>query len=432
MKKSLLILLLMGLIAMPANSQVGIGTVTPNPDAMLEVASTNRGFLFPRLALSAVNDPSPMDAHIAGMTVYNTATSGSGALAVKPGFYVNNGSEWIRTGNDARSEARWVNKPGKIVLLNLSDGATLRPTGTEFVALDNGNIGIGTATPDNKVTVAVTSSSRGIVLTGPTALDKSFTFDTIGPSGQGEINWRKPGASKPISAAIKSMGGDTYDNKGLGFFTGSNNNTTTDAILQLWISEKGMIRMPRNGSTAYNPSSKFGIEVNQGLVGLNTEGIKINQSSGNLLSMIYPDDFTIQVSGSGETLRVSSDAGSLFLNSKSGAGGGIKFNTGNVTRFEIIGDGSSTGYGGIAIYDENSNVTAKFTPEGKVGIGNTNPQEKVVVNGAAKIGSGTYTGITDGATTPVPAGGPGTIVYLANSFYGYTGSANGWKKLDNP
>lgn len=37
--------------------------------------------------------------------------------------------------------------------------------------------------------------------------------------------------------------------------------------------------------------------------------------------------------------------------------------------------------------------------------------------------------ITDGATTPVPQGGAGTIVYRSAHFYGWTGSA--WKQLDN-
>lgn len=47
--KYLLSLLCLSLIS-TINAQVGIGTTTPNPNAELEIASTSRGFLMPRLA----------------------------------------------------------------------------------------------------------------------------------------------------------------------------------------------------------------------------------------------------------------------------------------------------------------------------------------------------------------------------------------------
>ena len=79
-------------------SQVGIGTTNPNGDALLEIgtSSSTKGLLLPRVALSATDNVSPLSAHVAGMTVYNTATAGSGATAVSPGFYYNDGTEWIQ------------------------------------------------------------------------------------------------------------------------------------------------------------------------------------------------------------------------------------------------------------------------------------------------------------------------------------------------
>ncbi len=64
-----------------------------------------------------------------------------------------------------------------------------------------------------------------------------------------------------------------------------------------------------------------------------------------------------------------------------------------------------------------------------IGLGNNSPSESLDVNGAVKISSGGYSGITDGATTPVPAGGAGTMIFLNTHFYGWNGSA--WKQLDN-
>lgn len=82
-------------------AQVTIGANTePNTNAVLDlVSNANKGLLLPRVALVATNDPSPMTAHTAGMTVYNTATS-SGSVAfeyyVSPGLYYNDGVKWVR------------------------------------------------------------------------------------------------------------------------------------------------------------------------------------------------------------------------------------------------------------------------------------------------------------------------------------------------
>ncbi|MCF6182033.1 tail fiber domain-containing protein [Lutibacter sp.] len=71
-------------------AQTGIGTTTPNTNAQLEVASTTKGFLPPRVALTGTTSASPLAAHVAGMVVYNTATVSD----VTPGLYVNNGTVW--------------------------------------------------------------------------------------------------------------------------------------------------------------------------------------------------------------------------------------------------------------------------------------------------------------------------------------------------
>lgn len=43
-----------------ASAQTGIGTTTPNASARLEVAASDRGFLPPRVALTATNAFSPI------------------------------------------------------------------------------------------------------------------------------------------------------------------------------------------------------------------------------------------------------------------------------------------------------------------------------------------------------------------------------------
>ena len=83
-----------------ANHEVGIGTAAPNTNAVLDLTSTTKGLLIPRLTLSALNSASPLSANVAGMEVYNTATNtATSGQEVYPGEYVNNGTTWGRTLN---------------------------------------------------------------------------------------------------------------------------------------------------------------------------------------------------------------------------------------------------------------------------------------------------------------------------------------------
>jgi len=70
-----------------ASANVGIGTSTPHSSAALEVKSTDKGVLVPRIALTAANVASPVTSPADALLVYNTAAAGSGTNAVEPGFY---------------------------------------------------------------------------------------------------------------------------------------------------------------------------------------------------------------------------------------------------------------------------------------------------------------------------------------------------------
>jgi len=76
-----------------STAQVGIGTTTPNSDALLDVDATitTGGVLLPRLALTSTASFAPLSAHVAGMVVYNTVTVND----VTPGLYFNDGMKWV-------------------------------------------------------------------------------------------------------------------------------------------------------------------------------------------------------------------------------------------------------------------------------------------------------------------------------------------------
>ena len=80
-------------------AQTGIGTTTPNASAKLEVAATDKGFLPPRVALTATNVFAPItgtSSAAAGLLVYNTATTTNTPYNVLPGYYYWNGTAWIQ------------------------------------------------------------------------------------------------------------------------------------------------------------------------------------------------------------------------------------------------------------------------------------------------------------------------------------------------
>ncbi len=78
-------------------SQAAINTdgAAPDNSAMLDVKSTSKGFLPPRVALTAVNVASPVTSPATGLLVYNIATAGTAPNNVVPGNYYWNGTRWI-------------------------------------------------------------------------------------------------------------------------------------------------------------------------------------------------------------------------------------------------------------------------------------------------------------------------------------------------
>lgn len=115
-------------------AQQGFGTANPNQNAVIEILTSNKGLLIPRVALSASNLAAPLSQHVAGMMLYNTATSGISPNDVVPGYYFNNGSKWVRVLQT--SEKAWYN------------AATNTPASTNTQDIyQSAKVGIGTNTP---------------------------------------------------------------------------------------------------------------------------------------------------------------------------------------------------------------------------------------------------------------------------------------------
>ena len=83
----LLVASLLLFISVFAKAQVGIGTITPDGSAQLDITSTNKGILIPRMNKAArdlINTPNPP---ATGLLIYQTDDA--------PGFYYYNGTAWV-------------------------------------------------------------------------------------------------------------------------------------------------------------------------------------------------------------------------------------------------------------------------------------------------------------------------------------------------
>ena len=123
--KILLIILTLAIVN-SIYAQTGIGTTTPNASAKLEVYATNKGFLPPRVVLTATNAASPITNPAEGLMVYNTATAGTSPFQVVPGYYY-----WDATG------LKWVSLSTTVG--NVQNQAIFRST-------SNTNAGVAVST----------------------------------------------------------------------------------------------------------------------------------------------------------------------------------------------------------------------------------------------------------------------------------------------
>lgn len=117
------------LIGITAPAQVGINTTTPGNGAILDVTSTDKGVLLPRVALTSLDVDDPVTEPDNGVLVFNTATAGTGDNEVIPGYY------WWND-NESRWERFTSGEDGKHYVGELYGG------GVVFYVYENGKHGL--------------------------------------------------------------------------------------------------------------------------------------------------------------------------------------------------------------------------------------------------------------------------------------------------
>jgi len=75
-----------------AQNNIGIGTVSPDASARLDITATDKGILIPRVSLTNVSAVAPVTSPAAGLLIWNTNAGISGGSGI--GFYYWDGIQW--------------------------------------------------------------------------------------------------------------------------------------------------------------------------------------------------------------------------------------------------------------------------------------------------------------------------------------------------
>ncbi len=204
---------------------VGIATtaITPDASSILEVQSTTKGVLVPRVALTSTNLAGPVASPATSLLVYNTATAGAGATAVTPGYYYNAGTpaapNWVRFMNSGRAWetiGNYGTSPATNWLgTNDAQDLAIRTNNTERMRiLSGGNVGIGTTAPSQNLHVVGNSLVSQIMYVNST-VGGVIHYGNTGLFGQA-VGFNPDGANSGVW--IEGSNGE-----GGGFFANGNN-----------------------------------------------------------------------------------------------------------------------------------------------------------------------------------------------------------------
>ena len=131
----------------PSYAQIKVGNNpnTINSNSILELESTNKGLLIPRIVLNSLSSVSPLTGTVpAGMLIYSSGGS------VSDGFYFWNGTSWLSVLTQNNAFINNGNSFATTARLGTNDNQSIfiETNGNDRMKIDSlGNVGIGISTP---------------------------------------------------------------------------------------------------------------------------------------------------------------------------------------------------------------------------------------------------------------------------------------------
>jgi len=280
-------------------AQVGINNTSPKATLDISPKTTDgskpEGLIIPQLDGNSLKTASYGTSQ-KGVIVYAKSvaspTDTKTVNVTAEGYYYFDGSVWQKMAGAAAGDTTndaWVNDTtnGLVKLGTKTDG-TARAAGTDFVAKDNGQVGIGTSSPDASAALEVASANKGMLIPR-VALTGSTDQTTI------------PSPATGLMVYNNGAAGLTF--KGFVFWNGTewrsvNNNPTispsitslkcTDAYLEpntlsAGVAYTGVLKVPYTGGNAglFSSGTAINSTVNTGLTATLNSG-QLESGSGVL------------------------------------------------------------------------------------------------------------------------------------------------------
>lgn len=125
------------------HSQIGIGTLTPSAKSVLDLTSTTRGFLLPRMSGSQWSLLAPNSGNDKGLQVFDSSVNS---------FLFWNGTSWLQDGNIYDQNGLILSGVSRTI--NFTSGGSLNfDANTLRVDATNNKVGIGTSTINEELVV---------------------------------------------------------------------------------------------------------------------------------------------------------------------------------------------------------------------------------------------------------------------------------------
>ena len=400
-------------IAQTTGQKIGENPTTKHPGAILDLESTDKGVLFPRVALSNTTTWGLAGTATKGMLIYNTKTTTDGftgttaypvATGDGTGVYFWDGTGWAAaaktSGSDPTIDA-WIDDPTntQVKLGTLSNGAA-RTDDKAFVAKDDGKVGIGLINPVGILDInGKMYVNNKQTIYNADALDTKFTGSLFIGNGGTKLTTPDPqkgkyNSSLGIDALFENTSG--FENTAIGALALKLNTAGFDNTAI------GVASMRDNTSgdqnTALGQSALRAITTGDHNTALGANAMRglTTAITGNLNTVVGYQAMSKLTSGSQNTVlgsapvadvvdRITTGSDNTFVGYNTG--GGITTGGKNSIFGANVATLPAALSNNIILADGDGNQRIRVLDNGNTGIGVLTPKSRLDINGYAKLGS---------------------------------------------